>query len=279
MPSSSSGDSRFKLPTIEEIQRAKKEQKPPEFHPLGELSRGAQNAKGAPEDKPAEPEKPLLTPEEAAELAKKTLDEAKAEAEKIVQRAWEKAEREAENILTTAKANQNEVYEQARQKAREDFIAEREESDRQFAATLDGAYVAAIENLRAQGDDFFEQLKIYILQTALNVTEKILFVEFDRSDEALQNMIMGAIEQLNDKNSLTVRVSPWEYERFFAHDDKYITFLKSKIPEIEVRQDDSFEKGEVKVSSASETVGAGVGQRMEKLGLALETFRKNTGSE
>lgn len=223
--------------------------------------------------------------EEAAALrlsAQKAFEDTEAQATALLDEAAQqkesllaKALTEAEAMLRDAQNRRDEVFNAAKEAARAEVEAQaaleqKAAADRLDAiiASLEEGYHSAAARLEAQADTFFEQVEAQQAQLALKICQKILHMVFDAHDEAYRGIIHQLVQSMAERNALCIRVSPWEYTRFFKDADQPLA-IELAAHHITAKEDPLLEKSQCVVETECGNVEAGIDLQLQRLGIWL----------
>lgn len=196
--------------------------------------------------------------------------QANAAADRILEEARAKAKAQAQRILDEASRQSERIYEQARE---DGFASGRVEVFAQAAdalALLDDGYRVAVQNLEQARIHLFEQMEAHMLETAVGIAEKIMHIEFDRSDEAYLAIVHNALKMVLNQRNLVLRVSDWEYKRFFAEGASPLA-IELEAREIKVRKDSLLDKSQCRLETEYGDISVGIEVQLKRLGHALGT--------
>lgn len=194
----------------------------------------------------------------------------KAAAEKILEDARTQARAQAQMIIEEANRQRDRIYDQARE---EGFASGRVEVFAQAAdalALLDDGYCVAVKNLEQTRLHLFEQMEEHMLETAVFIAQKIMHIEFDRNDEAFLSIVRNALQMVLNQKNLVLRVSDWEYKRFFAEGASALA-VELEAREIKVCKDSLLEKSECRLETEYGGISVGIETQLKRLGHALGT--------
>lgn len=182
--------------------------------------------------------------------------------------AREAAQKQAQQLIELANDQKEAICNEARESGFDAGMKEAQEALAAVSKQLDAAYADAIERLEQTGDLLFVQVKDSILKLALNMAEKITGYAFDRNEQIYESMVRQALSHVVGQHKIVLRVSPWEYTRFFAQEQCTLT-KELKTKNIEVLEDAQLQKAQIQIDTEFGFVGAGIELQLKRLGFVL----------
>ena len=179
------------------------------------------------------------------EIIQKYTDEAKAKAKEIydaeVRRAYEegkaKAEAEALVIIENAKVERESILDEV-VKLKEDAISEYK------------------EELKNSEKD--------ILNLSLDIVEKIINYEVNRSDDYVLGIVKDALDRVLNKKDVILKLSTADYYTILSN-KKYLVANVKGFGEIDIVQDESMEPGSCIVDTPLGVIDGGIQVRMDNI--------------
>ena len=179
------------------------------------------------------------------EILKKCMEEAQKKADEHYKsemiRAYEegisKAREEAATIIENAKLE--------REKLLEDIVMLKEE--------LEGNYKEEIRN--AEKD---------LLDLSLDIVEKIINYEVDRSDEYVLGIVKDSLDRVMNKNDVILKLSTADYYTVLSN-KKYLMANVKGFGEIEIVQDESLDPGTCLVDTPLGVIDGSIQVRMDNI--------------
>ncbi len=206
-----------------------------------------------------------LFSQQAAEIKRM----AQIEADAIVGRAREQAKsiradasREADEIRANAynKAVEAGKAEALRRAEAEMLIMRKDLKD--LTQRLNGALTASL----AETVDKWER---GLLDLSVDIARKIIGAELSKDSEAFKSLVQNAISHMRGDAKLTVRVSPREFESYFADGDAYFQVGGERV-KTPVVSDPQLGDGGLIVESDGEMIDAGVEKQLGAIKSAME---------
>lgn len=196
------------------------------------------NSEPAPQ---AEPQKKISEEEilkEYIEKAKKKADAYyKSEMDKAYAEGVEKAKQEALTILENANAE--------REKLLSDIANEKEEITKEYKEEIK----------KAEKD---------LLTLSLDIVEKIINYEVDKSDNYILGIIKDALDRVVNKKDVIVKLSTADYYTVLSNKKYLMTNVKG-FGEIDIIQDESMELGSCIVDTPLGVIDSGIQVRMDNI--------------
>lgn len=207
--------------------------------------------------KPKTPSPNAPAPDTGQEMAGK----AREQAQKLIAEATERAKAIEE---AAKKDGYRDGYRDGYGEAKKE--AEREMEALIRAQTEDAENV--FKKLEAYKQDLYQDLLESVLGLSFDIAEKIININLERDDLIYKEIAKKAILALESPLKCTLRVSPSEYERFFAEGGQWLSG-EIGCPPLEVVCDPSMEQGGCIAESEDGVVNSGVREQLEKLSREL----------
>lgn len=129
-----------------------------------------------------------------------------------------------------------------------------------------------MENLtaavREERETFFAGIESQVVKLSVQIAEKILRHELETNPEAVLEIIKLALLQLTDRDSITLRVSPYDAELIKQHRDA-IRDAAGGIRQIEIVEDRRVDRGGCVAESSSGSLDARVSSQLSEVTRAL----------
>jgi len=197
-------------------------------------------------------------------------------AERAREETLQKARQEADKLVTEARERAKEIEETAREEGyqagyQQGYQAGKREAERELRAFLRAQEEEArsvFEKLETYRQELYQDLQDSVLRLSLDIAEKIINLNLERDDLIYKEIAKKAILALESSSKVTLRVSPSEYDRFFANGGQWLSSELGGLP-VEVVCDPLMEQGGCIAESEEGVVNAGVRDQLQKLSRAL----------
>lgn len=203
----------------------------------------------APEKK-EQPEQKTQNPEEEAEAV---INAARTEAEKIINDARNKAN----EMLEEAKEKIEQHMIDVEQKAKEEGYRNGEKLARQHYQTL----LDEAEDIKKQAhkvyNDTIAGLESDIVDIIIDVSRKIIGMEFEHNRDAVISLVVTAIKGSSPSNGVVVRVCPEDYDYVSENKDELLRYSED-IHEITIKKDNALNKGNCLIETGYGSIDASV---------------------
>ncbi len=211
------------------------------------------------EQEPA-PQKADLNHLNIEERAAQILRNAEARASQILEQA-------IKNASEVKKAAWDEGYREGRQEGMASAIKEGKEQ----AVKVQGV----LNELEAFKAELYGDIEKDVLSLSLDIAEKIVNQELDRSDSIYISMVKKAISRLNIEGRFVLRVNPREYKRFFKEGAEWLQDELQCAP-ITITEDATLEENGCVLESDDGMVNAGAQTQLKMLSLSfnMDTTQK-----
>ncbi len=204
-------------------------------------------------DEPIETEPVEKTPEQILEIAQTEADsllsEAETEASKIIEAARSEAAVRAVQI-----------EEEAWQKGYAEGI---EAAAKQYEETLEEADGIRRE-AATEHDKLLADMEDEIISMVISVSRKVVARELELDKESILSLVKQAIDQCSNKSSISVKVSPDDYECLMEKKDKLLATLEG-VGDIEIRQELSLKAGACIIETPFGNMDAGVNTKLRMI--------------
>jgi len=122
--------------------------------------------------------------------------------------------------------------------------------------------------LREEREAFFAGIESQVVKLSVEIAEKILRHELESSPEAVLDIVKLALLQLTDRDSIVLRVSPYDAELIKQHRDA-IREAAGGIRQIDVIEDRRIDRGGCVAESSSGSLDARVSSQLSEVTRAL----------
>lgn len=146
------------------------------------------------------------------------------------------------------------------------YIKGRKQAEDDFSSTVNAQveeFGALVDKLIKQHDETMQQANVAAAKLAIMIAEKILHYELDHNDEAFLFLAQEAVERMNGEDKLILKVSPEEYQRFFANGGTLNGIPADK--KLSIVEDNRISRGGCVVESDKQTVDASIDKQLEKV--------------
>ena len=212
---------------------------------------------------------------QAAFLAKETVDEAKAKAERIVS----DARSEVAALLLSAR---DQAEEDRRRAWQEGFADGSVEGRRSFDEQLTEKQRLNDESLQRVLNELYDErtrtfggLEEKVVSLALDIAKKVINPEEELAG-VFESLIKNALKQANPDNRVLIRVSPTEYERFFSSGHASFELDNGTTVTASILRDVSLGKGDCIIDTEETTINAGVDSQLNYIRLAFDQVANGT---
>lgn len=202
-----------------------------------------------------EPEPPAekVTEDKVTEKqnANKIIEEAKKEAELII----ENAKQRADELINESMASGFEMGKNEARKELEEKIKSMELEFKEFMDSFNKKY-----------DNLFNSIQSDVLELSINIAEKVINYELDKSEECYISMVKKALSKLKKDERANIRISEHDYNRIFQSLDRELQQYEGKISAI---VDEGLSKGDLIVETPNEIIDAGVSTQINTIAACL----------
>ncbi|HHW47989.1 MAG TPA: flagellar biosynthesis protein [Clostridiaceae bacterium] len=200
-----------------------------------------------PENNPEVDPQDLLA--EAREKAGLIINEAKLEASKILKEAEEKA-----NILA------NEIIENARKAGYEKGYME---GKKQYESLIKEAEFIR-ERAKTEYKEILAGIEPDIINLSLEIANKVLAYEINVDKESILPLVKQAVEKCTNRESVTLKVSPDDYDTVCQNIEKLRTMIED-LGNLQVMKDFSLKSGNFFVETLYGCIDAGIETKLRKI--------------
>jgi len=224
---------------------------------------------------PEKKEQPDLKTQNPEEEAEAVINAARAEAEKIINEARNKAN----EMLEEAKEKIEQHMLNVEQKAKEEGYHNGEQLARQhYQALLNEA-----EEIKKQAQNVYNDtiagLESEIVDIIIDVSRKIIGMEFEHNRDAVISLVGTAITGSSPSNGVVVRVCPDDYDYLCENKDQLLRYSED-IHEITIKKDNTLNKGNCLIETGYGSIDASVETQLSAVGRAFKEllgFRPSAG--
>jgi len=202
--------------------------------------------------------------------AQETLEGAKAKAEELLASTRE----EAAAMMLAARED---IEEDSRAAWQEGFSEGSEEGRRSYDEQLaekiredDEMLQRVLGEIHEERERAFAGLEDEVVKLAMGIVKKILNPEEEAVEGTFEMLIKNALKQTVPDGKVIIRVSPAEYERFFASGSAAIELAGGITATASVLRDPSLATGECVIDTENETINAGIDTQLKYIELAFE---------
>jgi flagellar assembly protein FliH len=176
--------------------------------------------------------------------AEEIIENAKKEAEKIIK----EAEKEKLNIINNAKKEIEELKKREIDKAKKSGY----DDGNKKGYNEHQKKIKAAENKKIEAENLFNEsvkgLEKDIIDLVINISENLLNYDMQKSKDYIKFRIKKAMEKTNDRDSLVIRVSKFDFEYLNENKDNLIKMI-GDVKNLEVLKDDNLNAGDCIVES------------------------------
>ncbi|MEL4106722.1 FliH/SctL family protein [Oscillospiraceae bacterium WX1] len=194
----------------------------------------------------------------------------------IYERLQQEHAEQAETMLQKAKEEAQEIIDRAKREASDMLSAAQDESDRRCAETEQALAAAEAErksdeanrllqmesDLQSRYKVMVEQMRGDFVTLVMDITKKIIGYKLDESDAVFLNLIKDALERLKQTGTITIRVSPQDYARYFGAERPELEPENSDARIVAV-EDPAFKPGDLVVESDGEVVDISIDRQLD----------------
>lgn len=207
---------------------------------------------GPPAPAPAKSE-PVMSEEEAREIAQGIIGDAQKQADALLDEAAEQAQEVRRQAW-------QEGHQEGEDKAKQEFGKQRDALARQFAETL--------ENVLQSRDSFLQSMEKDLLALAVDIARKIIHTEIDAKNEAFLMLVQNALNHMKSEGAITLRLSPDDYGWYGEAAGRFLNPAHSTSV-IHVVEDPMLLKGSCILESDGEAINAGIETQLSSARQAL----------
>jgi len=205
--------------------------------------------------------------------AQEMLREAHATAEKLL----EDARDQAAIILFEAREKAAEDSLHARQEGFEKGAAEGKRSfDKELAEKIsedDAMLKRVIEEVLSEQQRVMDSMEEELVGLSLNIVRKIIHPADEAIGGVFEPLIRNVLRQMTPSDKLILRVSPADYDRFFAAGNAVFELDSGATLKASVMRDVSLGENDLIIDSSDETLNAGLESQLKQIQIAFEAIR------
>ncbi len=210
----------------------------------------------------------------AQDRAQRALAGAQAESRHVA----EEARKEAARILADAQKQAQELLEQEKARGYAEGQAAAEEEIRRQRSENQKRLDAQLLSLKAMYDSKVDAVQEDVTDLVAEMTEKIIGVKLQQSDQAFLNVISMAMSRFRQGDDLTVRLSDGDY-RHFSETGSIQELDETRGRNVLLARDPSVEKGGCILESESGFVDCGVPGQLERMKEILRSEKDRGGDD
>lgn len=165
-----------------------------------------------------------------------------------------KASEEAREIVENAKKQSEELVRQAKLEAerlRREAAEQLEAASREQKCLQEQEIRNLEESLRANYDALVVGIQSEVVALVMEIVRKIINIKLSQSDEVFLGLVQDAMERLKQAGSISIRVCPEDYARYFGH-ERGIPDLDAGEARIAIVEEPDFSPGDLIVESEGE---------------------------
>ena len=212
---------------------------------------------------------------QAQEQAMELLEEAKGEAEEQAALIIQAARDEAAFLIIDA---QDEIEEERQKAWREGFAKGTEEAKISYEEQLTEKIRDDDEKLKRVLNEIYDErertyngLEDEVVGLSLEVVRKIINPAEEALGGVFESLIKNALKQLSSFDGrVVIRVSPAEYERFFASGSAVVELDSGVTVTASILRDAALGGGDCIIDTDGETVNAGLNSQLKYIALSFE---------
>lgn len=206
---------------------------------------------------PAENEKKEAAPEKK-ETADDILENARKEAERIIN----EARINAEAILESAHEKVAEQAREAERAAKEEGYRHGEALARQHYQNL----IAEAEELRQKAKEIYDNtisgLESEIVELIIQIAKKVVGTELSQNRDVILGLIRTALSAVSSAEIITICVCADDYDYVIENKDRVLEGVKG-IRDFEIKKDNSLKKGECIIDTGFGTVDSSLETQLQ----------------
>jgi len=210
----------------------------------------------------------------AEALANEYLSAAEREANERMMELLNNARQEAELIITDARAEAEVLREAARAEGFDEGSAEGlrvyEEKLAEKIHEDDEALKRVLDEMQDERERAYEELEGEVVNLSLEIVRKIINPPEEAIGDVFTSLIKNAMRQMSTDGKVVIRVSPYEYERFFSSGAATIELDSGVTVTAAILRDVSLNEGDCIIDTEDVTVNAGIDSQLQFVKLAFE---------
>jgi flagellar assembly protein FliH len=208
--------------------------------------------------------------EEVSETSKeepeKILQKANEEAQLILKEAEYEAQRIMDNAKLAADESRIKIEEEARKKGYDDGSMQ---SQAQYEDLIQEAEFTR-QSAKMEYEQLLAEVENDTLDVILATARKVIGDEISLNKEDILYLIRQAFQKCSNREYITIKVSPEDYEFVSTSKDKLCSMVEG-IGEIEIKNDPSLKEGACIVETPYGSMDAGIQVKLKKI---EEAFRQ-----
>ena len=207
---------------------------------------------------------------QAQSQAKELLAEAQAKADKIIEDARDEI---ADLVVTTRDQAELDRRQMVQEGFAEGAAEGRRSYDEKLAAKLredDEMLRRVINEVYSERERTYEALEGEVIDLAVGIVRKVINPAEEALGDVFEPMIRNALKQITPVDKVMLRVSPAEYERFFATGSAVFKLDSGSTVTASILRDVTLAPGDCIIDTEDETVNAGVESQLKYVKLAFE---------
>lgn len=196
---------------------------------------------------------------EIDEICQKTMDDARADADRIIADAYEKSKA---------------IMDQARQEGFLEGKSNGFEEGKSLADSIIQEALTIKTKVESDTKHAAKELECEVISLAIATIEKILNKKIDEEHDIIQNLISIGLEKCAYTEELALRVSPHDYDFAVSIKDK-ILVLSQNVSDIIIKQDKSLAKGSCILDTASGSIDSSIWTQFNQVKEMFEEVLKS----
>lgn len=214
--------------------------------------------------KSIEPEKEMVEEVSFEEIYREKM----LEIDGIIKEKLAEAQREAQDIIAEAYETSKQIYKNAKQDGFEDgFLAGKKEGFQIGKSEADGLIRDALDiknEMMKTKQKLIGKLEKESIEIVIDTVEKILNMKIEDSHDTIVGLVKSALDRCAYVESLTLRVSPDDYNHVVSAKEK-ILCLAENIDDIIIKQDGSLKKGSCILDTISGSVDSSIEVQFDQI--------------
>ena len=190
------------------------------------------------------------------------------ESEKLIKNKINEADNQAKMIISEAYEDAKLIYRNAKSEGYQIGFSEGYESGRTEAEAIIQEALSIKKQVQMSKEKMQKDLEKDIVQLVLSITEKILFTKLEESRSTILGLVKLGLEKCTYTDSLSIRVSPKDYEYVRSVKDK-ILCLAENIEDIIIKQDASLKEGSCILDTISGSIDSSIQTQMDQISSML----------
>lgn len=205
------------------------------------------------------------------------IEQAKAQAAQIEQQAQMQAQQMLNELAEQAQAQAQQMHQAAYQEGHEAGVQAGMEAGQQAGMEQSMAF---INHLKIQFIELVQlkrnvmaQMEPEVVRLALEIAQKIVGQELQTNKEMIVGIVRGGLSTLKERDEITIRVNPQEYDAIKAHQTEFESMIEG-LQRFDVLSDGAIEPGSCAIETNMGNVDARISTQFEAIRLALEDMIK-----